>query len=69
MHKKMIFEKSKYDIIMIAFSDLDFIHGTHTPKDRTVFQGEVKELLCSPYYNLVPLQSQQYLKNYVKVAR
>lgn len=37
----------KYDkIIRENFSELEIIHGTHTPKDKKVFQEEVKELLC-----------------------
>lgn len=37
----------KYDkIIRKNYPELTIIHGTHTPKNITVFQGEVKELLC-----------------------
>lgn len=38
---------NKYDkIIRENFPDLRIIHGTHTPKDKAIFQGEIKELLC-----------------------
>ncbi len=37
----------KYEkIIHENFSELPIIHGTHTPRDKKIFQGEVKELLC-----------------------
>ena len=38
---------NKYDkIIRANYPELEVIPGTHTPKDKKVFQSEVKELLC-----------------------
>lgn len=37
----------KYEkVITENYPGLTIIHGTHTPKDKTVFRREVKELLC-----------------------
>ena len=37
----------KYEkIIQKNYPELTIIHGTHTPRDKKVFQEEVKELLC-----------------------
>lgn len=37
----------KYEkIIQENYPELKIIHGTHRPRDKKVFQGEVKELLC-----------------------
>lgn len=41
----------KYDtIIRENYPELVIIHGTHTPKNKKVFQDEVKELLCPTAY-------------------
>ena len=38
---------ARYDrIIRDNYPELEIVHGTHTPKDKIVFQGEVRELLC-----------------------
>lgn len=37
----------KYEkVIQKNYPEVTIIHGTHTPKDKSVFQEEVKELLC-----------------------
>ena len=37
----------KYEtVIQKKYPEVTIIHGTHTPKDKSVFQKEVKELLC-----------------------
>ncbi|MBT8342703.1 MAG: CGGC domain-containing protein [Desulfatitalea sp.] len=38
---------NKYEsIIQNTYPELTIIHGTHTPKDKKLFQKEVNELLC-----------------------
>lgn len=38
---------NKYDkIVRENYPQVEIVHGTHTPKDKSVFRGEVKELLC-----------------------
>lgn len=43
----------KYEkIIQKHYPELTIIHGTHSPKDKRVFQAEVKELLCPTISNI-----------------
>ncbi len=46
------FIKKYEEVILRKYSELKIIHGTHKPRDKKVFQEEVKELLC-PTVNIV----------------
>jgi predicted metal-binding protein len=59
---------NKYDkIVREHYPELEIIHGTHTPKDKSVFQGEVKELLCPTVS--IPQDMNDVIKKRLKTER
>jgi predicted metal-binding protein len=46
------FIKQYRKVITLAYPDLKIVLGTHVPKDRKLFQNDVKELLCPPLVDI-----------------
>ena len=49
------------------YPDLKIVHGTHTPKNKSVFQKEVSELLCPTVS--VPQDMNDVIKNRLKTKK
>ena len=59
---------SKYEkVIHEAYPDLELVHGTHQPINRTEFHGYMKEMLCPTIS--APQAMADVIKGNIKLAR
>ena len=42
-------------VIKSAYPEVEIVEGTHKPRDKATFQGEVKELLCLEHRDMTDL--------------